>query len=1253
MNGRKTTALLDTGSSVSTVSQQYYDEHLHDYELQPLKDMLNIECADGGSLPYHGFVTVPLEVDGLSSESIEAILLVVPTRDYHVSVPILIGTNILSVLMDQTRETHGARFLQGTELTTPWYLAFRCVSLMEKRLLHNNNILAYVKSAETTRVTITPNSEVTIKGYLQKKVPYHQVSALLQSTPKSRIPSDLDISPSVITYDHSDRSVVPVVISNITTRTVTVNPHELLCELQPVTVQHLPVTCDTELSHSSDVTDDIVLPAETLTLRQMDEVQVLLRDFKDIMSTSDIDIGHNTSVKHRIELSNELPFKQRYRKVPPSMIDQVRDHLQHLLRAEIIQKSHSPFASNVVLAKKKNGQLRLCIDYRQLNSRTIKDNYALPRIDDILEQLSGNKFFSVLDMKSGYHQVETAEEHKERTAFTVGSLGFYEYNRMPFGLTNAPATYQRLMEECLGELHLNICFIYLDDLIIFANSFEEHLSRLKQVFQRLRESGLKLTPKKCSLFMKRVKYVGHIVSEKGIEPDSEKVEKVIQWPKPTTKEEVRQFLGFVGYYRKFVKDFAKIARPLTDLLPSTVRRKNRKKPQTETENPFSWGDSQDKAFTELKRQLSSPPILGYPDYTLPFELHTDASGRGLGAVLYQEQNGLKRVISYASRGLSKSERNYPAHKLEFLALKWAVTEKFKDYLSGQKFTVLTDNNPLTYVLSSAQLDATGHRWVAALAAFDFDLKYRPGKHGADADGLSRLPGLCKTDNTCTIPRESVQAVCNAQVAMTPVIECLPVSATIIENCEVALPHMPTIDIRRAQYEDPDLALWLDFVNNSYKPRKDEFPPSPSNTTFLQNFDHLLVKNGILYREIMTDTGPKHQLIVPPSLVKDVLYYLHNQLGHQGRDRTISLLKDRFFWPGMNRDTEEWIANCGRCLRRKTPTNTRAPLVSIVTSEPLELVCMDFLQLERSKGGYEYLLVITDHFTKYAVAVPTRNTTARTTAEAFYHHFIVHYGTPKQIHSDQGANFMSNIIKELCNILGIKRSRTTPYHPMGNGQCERLNRTILSILGTLKPDQKKDWKNYINPLVYAYNCTRHDTTGISPYALMFGREPRLPIDFAFNIEQPTERNQPMSKYIENLKKKLQHSYDLARKMTRKSQDRQKQNYDTKVKGATLQPYDRVLVKIVAFDGRHKIADKWEEDIYVIVSQPNPDIPVFKVRKENGTGRDRVLHRNLLLPVGSVESDDSQPQPIRLPRRKRQLPKLPVQGPIRRPDPSYRL
>ena len=1245
LDGHSCRALLDTGSSVSTVSYAFYSKFLEQYSIEPLTDILNVECADGQTLPYMGYITVPLEANGvgLYSSPVDAILLVVPTRPYHDLVPVLLGTNVLEVLMNQTKDTCGVKFLQSAMLTTPWYLAFRCITLQEKRLQHNHNILAYVKATE--RVTIPPNREVVVNGYLEKCIPYHPVCALLQATPRSKIPTDVDISPVIFTYSHDDKVNLPVLINNISTRTVTLYPNELICEVQPVSVQELPPSNDNV--HTADVIKDVILPHDDLAQSERDEIHGLLHEFRDILSTGDTDIGHNDSVKHRIELENALPFKQRYRRVPPSMVEEVRNHLQHLLKADIIRKSHSPFASNVVLVKKKNGQLRLCIDFRQLNSRTIRDNYALPRIEEILESLSGNKYFSVLDMKSGYHQVEIAEEHKERTAFTVGSLGFFEFNRMPFGLTNAPATYQRLMEECLGDLHLNICFIYLDDLIIFANSFEEHISRLRQVFQRLRESGLKLTPKKCSLFMRRVKYVGHIVSDKGIEPDDEKIEKVVTWPKPTTKEEVRQFLGFVGYYRKFVKDFSKIARPLTDLLPPT-RKKSKKKKGTETEtNAFVWGEEQDKAFEALKTQLSSPPILGYPDYAKPFELHTDASGKGLGAVLYQEQDGLKRVISYASRGLSKSERNYPAHKLEFLALKWAVTEKFSDYLSGHKFKVLTDNNPLTYVLSTAQLDATGHRWVAALAAYDFELKFRPGKQNADADCMSRLPGYgTETRNksisqepeasSCTIPQESIKAICKTQTIRTPYIECLPVSATVVDDDldESRLADIPSIDMKHAQQYDPDISLWLDFVNQHYRPTKHEIPQSSYHTTILQNFDKLCMKRGTLYREVAKENGPKYQLIVPGPLVSDVLYYTHNSLGHQGRDRTISLLKDRFYWPGMNKDVENWISNCGRCLRRKTPTNIRAPLVNVTTTQPLELVCMDFLSLERSKGGEEYVLVITDHFTKYAVAVPTKNMTAKTTAEAFYKQFIVHYGIPSKIHSDQGGNFESNIIKELCSILDIKKSRTTPYHPMGNGTCERFNRSLISMIGTLRPDQKKDWKQFIGPLVHAYNSTRHDTTGVSPFSLMFGREPRLPVDLAFDIQHPMEKKQPISKYIDNLKKKLRLSYDLAQKNIRKSQERQKEHYDKKVRGATVEVGDRVLVKIVAFDGRHKIADRWEEDPYIIISKPNPDIPVFKVRKENGEGRERVLHRNLLLPIGNKEYGDHEPP---IPRHRKVPPK----------------
>ena len=1216
--------LLDTGSSISTISKAAYDQYLSSYPLEPITEILTVTCADGESLPYLGFISVPISTgnNSLTDEPLDAIFLIVPDTAYHSEVPVLLGTNILDVMWSKARETCGNKFLQAANLTTPWYLALRCISIREKELARNHHALAIVKCAAKESITVPPNSEVTVQGYMCKQIPTQPMCAILHSSPKSKLSSDLDISPFLITYRHDDSDLVPVSISNVTTLTAVIRPHDVLCEIQPVNVQcHMNAIDDTSAS-TCDTILGMNIAKDELTEPQTHEVEHLLQQYDDILSRADDDIGHYSEVKHRIELSDSFPFKQRYRRIPPSMFNEVRDHLQQLLSAGIIRRSHSPFTSNVVLAKKKDGKLRLCIDFRQLNNRTIKDNYALPRIDEILESLSGNRYFSVLDMKSGYHQIEIEESHKERTAFTVGPLGFYEYNRMPFGLTNAPATYQRVMEACLGDLHLNICHIYLDDLIVYGRTFEEHLDRLQRVFQKLREAGLKLTPKKCHLFKGKVKYVGHIVSAEGIEPDPEKIQKAMDWPTPTSKEEVRQFLGFIGYYRKFVKDFSKTAKPLTNLLPPT-RRKGTRKKKDEGDNPFVWNDSQEGAFQSLKSQLIKPPILGYPDYDLPFELHTDASTKGLGAVLYQQQGEHKRVISYASRGLSKSEQHYPAHKLEFLSLKWAVTEKFTDYLFGHQFTVYTDNNPLTYVLTSAQLDATGHRWVAALSAYSFELKYRPGRSNADADAMSRLPGIL-SEHRDTIRSDSIQAICQSHQVNNNYIESLSTSPEVVDNTFILnqQPTFPKVDVKSAQENDPELSLWFDFVRDRRRPSKHHLPYSTWQSVLLQNFDRLRLHRGILHREITIDGESKLQQILPSSLIPDVLYYLHDQFGHQGRDRTTSLVKERFFWPGMSKDIEQWVANCGRCVRRKSPTNTRAPLCNITTSEPLELVCIDYLLLDRCKGGFEYVLVITDHFTKYSIAVPTRNQTAKTTAEALFRNFIIHYGIPQKFHSDQGANFESKVIRELCDLLNISKSRTTPYHPMGNGQCERFNRTLISMLGTLKEDQKKDWKSFIGPIVHAYNCTRHDSTGVSPYLLMFGRDPRLPIDAAFGTSH--QQKQPSTKYVDSLRSRMYYAYEIAKKNVQRAQEKQKRNYDVKVNSSSLDVGDKVLVKVVKFDGRHKLMNRWEEDIYLITSKPNPDVPVYEVRKENGSGRSRVLHRNLLLPVGSRELDDREEQ-----------------------------
>ena len=308
--------------------------------------------------------------------------------------------------------------------------------------------------------------------------------------------------------------------------------------------------------------------------------------------------------------------------------------------------------------------------------------------------------------------------------------------------------------------------------------------------------------------------------------------------------------------------------------------------------------------------------------------------------------------------------------------------------------------------------------------------------------------------------------------------------------------------------------------------------------------------------------------------------------------------------------EDHIRSCARCVRSKNPhLPHKAPLVPIVSSEPLEIVCMDYMSLETSKGGYSSILVITDHFTKFSVAVPTRNQTASTTAKALLEHLIYPYGIPRRLHSDQGANFESKIIKQLCEAHGIDKSRTTPYHPEGDGATERMNRTLLGMLRTLNENGKQDWKAHLNRLLHAYNTTTHTSTGYSPYFLMFGRKPKLPVD-AFLQNTPKPDN-----YLEEMKARLQDAYRIAGENCDQARQHQKKNYDRKVRGGTPEVGDSVLVRRLGFTGKHKLEDKWEHDLYKVIQKEDPDIPVYKVQKENGQGKIRSLHRNHLQPLSS--------------------------------------
>ena len=402
-----------------------------------------------------------------------------------------------------------------------------------------------------------------------------------------------------------------------------------------------------------------------------------------------------------------------------------------MLKVGVIRKSVSPWASPVVLVQKNDGSLRFCINLRKLNSRTIKDAYSLPRIEESLDCLNGAIIFTSLDIKAGYWQVEMEETSIPYTAFTVGPLGFYECVCMPFGLINAPATFQHLMESCLGDYHLKYCIIYLDNIIIFSKTQEEHISQLRRVFQMLDEAGLHLTPSKCELFKNRLEYLGHIVSSQGIKTNPKKIAAIVNWPQLKNIMQVRSFLGFCNYYQKFIKGYAQVAKPLYQLITGENAKKNT--------NKIEWTDKCKEAFSKLKEIYTDTPILAYADYTKSFKVHTDASEQGFGTVLYQDQDdGTMRVIAYASRNLSKSEKRYHSSKLEFLALKWSICEHFHEYLYGGKFEVYTENNTLTYILTSAKFDATGQRWVASLTNYNFTIYYQSGMQNIEADALSRI-----------------------------------------------------------------------------------------------------------------------------------------------------------------------------------------------------------------------------------------------------------------------------------------------------------------------------------------------------------------------------------------------------------------------------------------------------------------------------------------------------------------------------------
>ena len=1310
VDGYECDCLLDCGSQVTCITESFFRTHLRNKTLLPLSN-LKVTGAGGGDVPYLGYteidVVLPKRDTGIEHKA-TTLALVCPDVGRQTS--LLLGTNT-RIVQDLVKDWQGrsTNYRKKNQVRSEWRRVFK----IAKNLHRPDGFMGRLRL--TTSTVIPKGASVELECAVRNEGEAGLV-VLIEPPLNKHLPRGLELAPFLTKLKDTGYTRVKVPVKNTSGMTMKIG------RKFTVAVAYLPAEVrDPAYSNATTVTSgefhnmaSSFFDESPISEKWKGRFTRVMQSHPDSFPKDDLDHGRSSAVKHGIQMDNDSAFREPCRRIPPADFQDARDHIQDLLRRGIIRESSSPYASPIVLVRKKNGDIRLCVDYRTLNSRTIRDQYNIPKIEDTLHTLSGAAWFSTLDLKSGYYQIEMKEEDKPKTAFWC-PLGFYEFNRMPQGITNAPATFQRMMEKCLGDMVFTDVLVYLDDLLIFSSTLEEHLERLDKVLTRLEQYGLKLNPEKCQFVRPSVKCLGHIISKEGVSTDPDKIEAVKTWPRPTNVKELKSFLGFSGYYRRFIEHYSHIAKPLNELthLYEPVRKRGRgknkksstkskkkqpkKKPSPTTDFGDNWTPACQRAFESLIDKLTTSPVLGFADYNAPFILHTDASTSGLGAALYQVIDGKKRVIAYASRGLSKSEVNYPAHKLEFLALKWAVTEKFSDYLYGQRFMVYTDNNPLTYVLTTAKLDATGQRWLAALVNYDFDLKYKPGRNNQDADALSRRPHDApydddeslqykeKTNNMLTRLLANKEADCTAS-AFSAVCMAHGVRKTVVSETSVyinqqgirfeadddvddevdddddddniiplvelvsdspdavpsyfdatgqsSLPSMTNKDWKKQQHQDPDLKPLMKWVAEKQRPSNDVLTKYSDGTRLLvRQWDKLVLRDGVLYRKSkVSENNFRFQLVLPSPYRDEALQGVHDDVGHPGVERTLDLARARFYWPRLQSMVQEKCATCERCILRKRQAVTAAPLVNIKTTSPMELMCMDFLSIEPDSRDTRNVLVVTDHFTRYAIAIPTRDQKATTVAKALWTNVFQHYGFPSRLHSDQGRDFESRVIQELCKLLEIKKSRTTPYHPQGNGQVERFNQTLLKMLGTLETEKKEHWRDYVAPLVHAYNCTRNDATGMSPYFLMFGREARLPIDLKMGVSPDSESDTSHRRYAQKLRDRLRKAHKLASDMADKKAAANKARYDEKVRECTILPGDRVLVKNTKFRGKHKLADRWEHDVYVVVKQLGDDFPVYEVKPETEDGPTRTLHRNMILPCRFSRQNHEQPAVVKpKPRR----------------------
>jgi hypothetical protein len=821
-----------------------------------------------------------------------------------------------------------------------------------------------------------------------------------------------------------------------------------------------------------------------------------LASFQDVFP-ADLPAGLPPSreVDHKIELvAGATPQSRPTFRLSASELAELKSQLEGLVKAGFVQPSKSPYGAPILFVKKKDGTQRMCVDYRALNNITVKNSYPLPRVDELFDRLQGAKYFSKIDLRSGYHQIRIDPDDVPKTAFRT-RYGHFEFLVLPFGLTNAPGTFMHLMHQVFRQFLDDFVLVFLDDILIYSKTLEEHEEHVRRVLEVLRKEKLYAKESKCELFKTEVEFLGHLVGRGGVRMMEDKVKAVAEWPVPSKVGHVRAFLGTAGYYRKFIKDFSSIAAPLHDLTKDSVK--------------FHWTAACQDAFVRLKSALQQGPVLALPDPSRPFVVHTDASGFAVGAVLMQDQGKGLQPIAFLSKKMLDAETRYPVHEQELLAVIHSLGT-WRHYLAGSKFKVIikTDHKSLQYFKTQPQLSGRQSRWKDVIANFDFDIEYIEGKDNTVADGLSRRPDhACHSSELLTVaPADSAAASINSVASLQ---------------------------------EDIRLAALADAVYQDALVRR------------LPRDGALRVDNGRVYH------GDRVYIPASLPLQTRILLECHDASGHLGKDKTMEQVKRRFYWPGMDETVRRYVTSCDACQRNKpsqqAPMGAMMPLP--IPTRPWQQVSMDLItQLPRSRSGNDAIVVFVDKLTKMVHYVATTTTvTAPQLATLFMREVVRLHGVPESILSDRDPRFTAHFWRAFWAQLGTTLTMSTAFHPQTDGQTERANRTLEEMLRARINFKQTDWDDHLAVAELAINNAQQASTGFSPFRLNYGQDVQLPLDQAIAGLRPSN-NPEAAERIRRLKSDLA----LAHTNLGRAQQRQSRYADQHRRAVTFKVGDSVLL-----------------------------------------------------------------------------------------------